>query len=111
MSKYHNKPVEIDGYKFDSIAESRRYQELRLLQTAGDISGLVVHPRYVLQEAFKYGMGIERAITYIADFAYCCNSGWTVVEDVKGAKTEVYKIKRKLFIRKYPKFQFVEVTA
>lgn len=32
MSKYRNKKVQVDMYVFDSIAESRRYKELKLLE-------------------------------------------------------------------------------
>ena len=32
-----------------------------------------------------------------------------VVEDVKGMKTEVYKIKKKLFEHKYPDLELLEI--
>jgi hypothetical protein len=101
MRKYGNRPNEIDGYKFDSLAESRRYHELKLLENNGDISHLRVHPRYVLQQAFDHNGLHERAITYEGDFEYY-SMDIIVCEDVKGFETEVFKIKRKLFIKKYP---------
>ncbi len=111
MSKFNSKPVEFDGIKFDSIAEYRRYGELTLLQRDGQITGLKVHPRFLLQEAFTTPDGKREAqITYEGDFQYTEN-GRDVLEDVKGVRTEVYKIKRKLFLMRYPGIKFVEVTA
>jgi hypothetical protein len=58
----------------------------------------------------KRGKCIEKAVTYIADFVYY-NSDATVrtVEDVKGMRTQVYIIKRKLFRWRYPEYEFREV--
>ena len=49
MSKYKNKKVQIDMYVFDSIAESRRYKELALLEKAGEIENLQLQPKFLLQ--------------------------------------------------------------
>ena len=111
MSKYHSKLVEFDGYKFDSLAESRRYRDLRLMENNGDISSLVVHPRFVLQEPFTYNHVRERAIAYEADFSYYEKDGKKIVEDVKGFKTKEYQIKRKLFLFKYSGVNFVEIAS
>lgn len=46
------------------------------------------------------GKIIERPVKYIADFVYE-KDGKTVVEDAKGMKTDVYKIKRKLMLSIY----------
>jgi hypothetical protein len=90
------------GLSFDSKAEARRYDQLLLLQRAGAISELVVHPVYELQEAFRLPSGeAVRAISYEGDFEYI-EAGQVVVEDVKGMETEVFKLKRKLFWRLYP---------
>lgn len=89
MSKYHNRKIEADGYVFDSLAEHRRYCQLRLLLGNGDISQLEVHPRYPLVvNGHKIG-------TYIADFRYC-DRGQRVTEDVKGVRTAAYVLKKKL---------------
>jgi hypothetical protein len=101
--KYGNKHTEVDGYTFDSLAEARRYQELKLLQAAGEIDGLTIHPVYILQEAFIDNGGKEhQAVTYETDFAYVNVHGVTVCEDVKGVLTDVFKIKQKLFVKRYP---------
>lgn len=101
MNKYRNKKVQVDMYVFDSIAESKRYKELKLLERAGEIQDLELQPRFLLQEAFKKNGKAYRKIEYIADFKYIEN-GKTVVEDVKGMQTDVFKIKHKLFEKKYP---------
>jgi hypothetical protein len=101
-SKYKAKKTEIDGITFDSKAEAKRYQELKLLEKAGQIKHLSLQPRFTLQEGFvnSHTGKIERKIEYVADFMYLEN-GVIIVEDVKGMKTSDYKIKRKLFIHKY----------
>lgn len=102
MSKYRNQKTVIDGIRFDSKAESRRYVQLKLLEQAGAISDLKLQPRYRLQEAYKHprtGKKVQ-AIHYIGDFQYV-QEGQVVVEDVKGKETPLFKVKRKLFEFKY----------
>lgn len=101
MNKYRNKKTQIDMYVFDSIAESKRYKELVLLQRAGKISELQLQPKFLLQESFKKNGKTYRKIEYIADFMYEENNK-IIVEDVKGKETEVFKLKRKLFEKNYP---------
>lgn len=73
MNKYRNKKTQVDMYVFDSIAESKRYKELALLQRAGEIQNLELQPRFLLQESFKKNGKTYRKIEYIADFSYCQN--------------------------------------
>lgn len=101
-SKYNARRVTVDGVKFDSLAEARRYGELKVLQAAGAIAGLVIHPRYELQAAFEDREGQRwPPVVYVADFAYT-EDGAPVVEDVKGFETEAWKLKRRLFLARYP---------
>ena len=104
MNKYRNKKVQIDMYVFDSIAESKRYKELALLQRAGKISELQLQPKFLLQESFRKNGKTYRKIEYIADFMYEENNK-IIVEDVKGKETEVFKLKHKLFEKKYPELE------
>ena len=101
MNKYKNKKVQIDMYVFDSIAESRRYKELALLEKSGEIENLQLQPKFLLQDSFKKNGKTYRKIEYIADFMYE-EKGKVIVEDVKGMETKEFKIKRKLFEYKYP---------
>ncbi len=52
-SKFGNRHVKIDGIRFDSMKEGRRYNELKLLERGGEIQNLELQPRFVLQESFK----------------------------------------------------------
>ena len=100
-SKYKAVKTEINGIKFDSKKEARRYKELKILEKADEIKSLELQPRFLLQEKFKYNGKTIRKIEYVADFRYIDKEGKTIVEDVKGMKTEVYKIKKKIFLKKY----------
>lgn len=105
MSKYHNIKTSVDGIVFDSKAEAYRYMELKLLLKAGEITDLILQPKFVLQDRFKDGKKTIGAITYIADFMYQEGDN-TVVEDVKGVETAVFKLKEKLFLFRYPQYVF-----
>ena len=111
MSKYKNKKVTVDGITFDSIKESRRYQELLLLQRAGKIKDLQRQVKFVLiptqreqyMDGFKRKPGkvIEREVSYYADFVYTTADGLKVVEDVKSKVTsanQIWVLKRKLML-------------
>ena len=94
MSKYNNTKIRVDGRLFDSKAEAARWQELSLLERAGEITEL---ERQVEYELIPKQKG-ERAVKYIADFRYVDHEGKTVVEDTKGVRTPVYILKRKLLL-------------
>ena len=97
-SKYRNKKVVVDQIKFDSIKEAKRYQQLKLLVKAGKISNLELQKEFILiPNQYANGKLIERAVKYKADFVYTEN-GIQIVEDVKGMKTDVYKLKKKLML-------------
>ncbi len=115
--KYGNTKITVDGIQFDSKREAARYQELKLLERAGVISFLQRQTKFQLipdQHApsnavytkgprkgqRKPGKLLEKECSYIADFCYIQN-GETVVEDAKGYRTEVYRIKKKLMLERY----------
>lgn len=110
-SKYNAIKTLVDGIKFDSRKEAKRYQELKLLERAGAIKELELQPRFLLQDKFTLDGVTHRKIEYVADFKFW-DSGrrsW-IVEDVKGIKTEVYKLKKKLFLKKYGEYyKFYEI--
>lgn len=107
-SKYSSAKTDIDGIRFDSKKEAEFYAELKVRERAGEISRLRLQPRYLLQDAFKHEGKQYREIEYVADFEYIEN-GETVVVDVKGFKTAVYMIKKKLFLYKYgDRVKFIE---
>ena len=100
-NKYRNVKTKIDGITFDSKREAERYCELRLLQRGGMITDLQLQPRFLIQPSYKKNGKTVRSIEYVADFMYRDKSGNTVVEDAKGMKTDVYKLKKKLVEYKY----------
>ena len=100
--KYGNRKTTIDGITFDSKREAARYRQLKALEQAGEIADLELQPRFVLLDTFTDSHGKRhQAITYVADFQYT-EGGRIVVEDAKGVETAVFKIKRKLFLSRYP---------
>ena len=101
-SKYNAAKVTLDGHRFDSRREAKRYEELKAMEAAGKIAQLELQPRFELQPAFRYRGEAVRKIEFVADFRYLdYERGGLVVEDVKGMKTDVYRLKRKLFLAKY----------
>ena len=105
-NKYHNKKVTYKGIKFDSKKEMQRYKDLELLESTDYICNLELQKKFLLQEGYTNAKGKKiRPIYYIADFYYYdyIDNKW-VVEDVKASKaykTEVYKLKKKMFEYKY----------
>lgn len=89
--KYRN--VKTDGY--DSKREAKRAAELKLFERAGEITQLREQVKYELVPK-QPGM---RAMNYFADFVYVDKAGVQHVEDVKGVKTDVYRMKKKLMFQ------------
>lgn len=109
MNKYRNKQTVIQGHVFDSKKESERYLELKQWQKEGKIRYLGLQPEYTLLEGFIDSQGKKhRPITYFADFEYVDMKHGFTIEDCKGMKTEVYKIKKKLFLAKFKDIRFIE---
>lgn len=96
MNKYKNKKVVIDGIKYDSKKEAKRGIQLRQLEAEGKITNLQMQVRFTLQPSFKFKGKTIRKIEYIADFVYKDDKGNLVIEDTKGYRTEIYKIKKKI---------------
>lgn len=119
-SKMGNVKSVVDGHKFDSDKEVRRYSELKLLVMDGQIRELEPHKTFMLQEAFRNRFGEwVNAITYTPDFFYYdCEIETYVAEDIKGqgkprpgkktftTRTSSFEIKRKLFEKRYPEIRF-----
>ena len=130
--KYSAEPQIIDGIRFDSKREARRYGELVLLMKARRIRALTIHPIFPLlaadcSEAYRPPLGtllrpfggteadgspvtvatsLHCVASYEADFMYeeidAARQSWTpVVEDAKGVRTQVYRLKRRWFERQY----------
>lgn len=104
MSKYNAKKVIVDGITFDSKKESKRYLELKQMQENGEIHDLQLQVPFELIPSFEIVIDGKkrkrRKMQYIADFVYYIGNV-RIVEDVKGRKTDVYMIKKKLFEYKF----------
>lgn len=102
MSKYNNKKVFVDGIQFDSKAEATYYEQLKWMKEHKQIKDFELQPTFLLQEGFKKNGKTFRKMEYIADFKVINNDGTIEIIDIKGGPlTEAFKIKRKLFERKY----------
>ena len=99
-SKYHAKKTTVDGITFDSRREADRYLVLKGMEDDGAIEDLRRQVRYELVPAFDVDGMHYRPVYYVADFVYV-EDGKEVVEDVKGMRTDVYRLKSKLFARRY----------
>ena len=97
QNKYGNKKVTEDGMTFDSTKEYSRWKELKLMEKAGEITGLVRQLRIELIPKTK----LYKAVSYIPDFVYFNKrEGKTIYEDVKGYKGgnayQIFKLKKKI---------------
>lgn len=100
-SKYKNKITPVDGIKFHSKREAHRWCDLQTLERAGKISELQRQVRLPLVVVDPFGNHITVG-NYVADFRYLDNeAGKFVLEDSKGAVTEVYKLKKKIVEAQY----------
>lgn len=110
-NKYHANKTTVDGIVFDSKKEANRYQELLMMERAGQIKDLRRQVRYLLQEGFIGISGkLVRPIFYVADADYY-DDGRHIVEDVKSPATrkiKSYQIKRKMFEKRYSEIEFRE---
>lgn len=98
QNKYGNEKTVVDGITFASRKEASRYQELKMLEKAGEIVGLVRQQKIELIPKTK----LYKAVYYIPDFIYFDKKiGKTVYEDVKGYKGNsaayrIFTLKKKL---------------
>lgn len=104
MTKYRAQATEVDGVRFHSKAEARRFGQLKMLEKAGVISGLQ------RQVPFKVFVNGGLLFTYYADACYWEN-GKRVIEDTKGVRTPLYRAKKKGVELQYPGVVIQEVRA
>lgn len=100
-SKYNSKKISVDGITFDSQAEANYYCQLKILLKAGEIDGFCRQARFVVTE----GKNGEKGTEYVTDFVVFLPGGKYRIIDVKGVKTDVFKLKVKCLCEKYPKLK------
>lgn len=97
-NKYHAQRT--SGYA--SSHEANRAFELHALADKGEITDL--HEQFpfelIPEQTDATGKAV-RPCFYYADFVYTDKDGHTVVEDAKGFRTDVYKLKKKLMLLRY----------
>lgn len=109
-NKFGNRITLLDGIKFDSEKEARRYSELKLLQRAGEIKDLELQVKFELQPSYKKNGKTVKSINYVADFVYYdLKKKQTIVEDTKGYRTKEYILKKKIFEYKYKDLTIKEI--
>ena len=108
-SKLQSIECTVDGINFQSRLEARRYTQLKQMEKEGVIHNLVLQPKFLIQEKFEdpYTHKKYQPIHYIGDFLYVAEGCQQVVEEIKGFATEVFRLKFKLVIHKYPEIKFV----
>ena len=86
-----------DGITHDSKTEAQRWEELKLMQKAGEICGLKRQVSIGLtgrDGPIMTDSGKQQRV-YKADFVYVDNAlGITVIEDRKGHETDVFNLKK-----------------
>ena len=116
FSKFAAKPTYVEGRRFASKKEAKRFGELKLLEKAGEISNLELQPAFpfsidgrpVLSRSKRYPNG--RQLKMVADFRYTdTKNGLVVWEDVKGFRTKEFIIKKAFFEAMMPGVRLVEV--
>lgn len=93
-NKYGAKPTEVDGIKFASKAEAKRYIELKLLERAGKISALRIHVEYPLV------VNGQKVGKYTCDSEYV-EGDVLVTEDVKGRAARDWPLRKRVFAALY----------
>jgi hypothetical protein len=107
--KYKNKITEVDGIRFDSEKEADYYWQLHWMMREGTVKEVELQPKFVLQPAYEAAGKKIRPIIYKADFKVTEASGHVYYVDTKGMRTQVYMIKKKMLLYKYPDIDFREV--
>ncbi len=102
QNKYHNKKAFVGNILFDSKKECDYFYRLKLMEQVGMIKDIKRQVPFELVPTYKINGKTIRKMQYRADFTYITTEDNKLhVVDVKGYRTEVYKLKKKLFEYKY----------
>lgn len=103
-NKYGSKKTVIDGITFDSKKEAARWVELKALEASGAITKLE------RQLSFPFVLNGVKICTYRCDFAYFDpRVSKRIYEDVKGYRTDIYRLKKKMLHAFFPTVELREV--
>ncbi|WP_372397076.1 DUF1064 domain-containing protein [Azospirillum sp. HJ39] len=104
-NKFGARRTVVDGISFASALEAKRWVVLRQRERLGLIRDLKRQPRFVLR------VNGVKVCTYVGDFSYFDKANTFVLEDAKGFKTDVYKLKKRLLEALHPNLKITEVTS
>lgn len=90
--KYNAKPTEVDGIRFDSKKEANYYKKVKTLHDLGKIT------MFLRQVPFHLPGGTKLVVDFLEFWA----DGSVRAVDVKGVKTDVYKLKKREVEHHYP---------
>jgi hypothetical protein len=109
VTKYKSVKTKVDNIEFASTKEANRYTDLKYMTKANMIIDLVLQPKFSLCDNFKIGKSTFKAASYIADFLYYdIENSIFIVEEVKGFKTDLFILKKKIFL--HQRLQGKELT-
>lgn len=111
-SNRNNKKVTIGDIKFDSVMEKDYYLHLLAMKSLGVVTSIKLQPAFVLQDGYVRQHDGKKIlpITYKADFDVAYADGSRLIIDVKGFSDAQFKIKRKMFDKRYPDLKLILVT-
>jgi len=113
MPKYNAKKTQVNGITFASRLEATRYQQLRLLEQAGEITALRLQPEFQIFTGYRDAETgeKERSRFYVGDFQYIDNAtNRIIVEDTKGIETPEFRLKWAMVKSAHPECEFRKVT-
>jgi dsDNA-binding SOS-regulon protein len=90
--KFRAVRTELDGIKFASKKEAKRYKELVLLKHSGEVL-------FFLRQV---PIHLPANVRYVLDYLIFWANGEVTFEDVKGMKTAMYILKKKQVEALYP---------
>lgn len=96
--KFKAKPQTVEGLYFASQKERKHYEFLKKIQELGEVL-------FFLRQV---PLHIPGGVKYICDFVVFWTNGEVTFEDVKGFKTQIYKLKKKLIESYYP-LEIIEI--
>jgi len=112
-NKFQNQKTEVNGITFDSKLEADRFQQLKLMELAGEITNLRLQVEFqIFQGYINPDTGEKtKSSNYVGDFMYTdIHEHKVIVEDTKGIETPDFKLKWKLVQSQYPQYEFRKVT-
>lgn len=106
MNKFNAQKTEINWVKFASKIEANVYSFL----LSEGVEILELQPKFELQEKYRHEWEAIRAINYVSDFRVLYNWHEFIVE-VKGMQTPEWKLKKKMFHKKFPHEKLIVVKS